>query len=147
MSIKEPKVSVLQANVNLVQKRKCWTWNQRLWEARVLFPLRVAFFTGYFSFHVVNPLMPMLALLAISSSLWKPQLCVSGIPVPCKRFSWMSKLAYKWLTYNLAQDVATGQLHVGGRHHVYNMCDFSCLKGLLVDHVLVKITHCVSAKR
>ena len=68
---KEPKVSVLQANVNLVQKGECWTWNQRLWEAQVLFPLRVTFFTGFFCFHVVKPLMPILALLPISSSLWK----------------------------------------------------------------------------
>ena len=47
---KESKVSVLQANVNLVQKWECWTWNQRLWEALALFPLRVIFFTGYFLF-------------------------------------------------------------------------------------------------
>ena len=30
MTYKEPKVSGLQANVKLVQKGKCWTWNQRL---------------------------------------------------------------------------------------------------------------------
>ena len=27
---KEPEVSVLQANVKLVQNGECWTWNQRL---------------------------------------------------------------------------------------------------------------------
>ena len=26
-----------------MQKGECWTWNQRLWEARVLFPLGVRF--------------------------------------------------------------------------------------------------------
>ena len=67
---KGPKVSVLQANFNLVQKGECWTWNQRLWEAWVLFPLGVTFFTGFFYFHIVNSLMP---ILAISSSLWKPR--------------------------------------------------------------------------
>ena len=57
---KKPKVSVLQANVNLVQKGECWTWNQKLWEARVLFPLGVTFLTGFFWFHVAKPLMPVL---------------------------------------------------------------------------------------
>ena len=48
---KEPKDSVLQANVNLVQKGECWTWNQWFWEAWVLFQLGVIFFTGFFCFH------------------------------------------------------------------------------------------------
>ena len=61
---KEPK-----ANVNLVQRGECWTCNQRLWEAWILFPLGVTFFIGPFYFHVVKPLMPILALL--------PFLCIS----------------------------------------------------------------------
>ena len=32
------------------------------WQARVLFPLVVTFFTGFFCFHVVKSLMPILAL-------------------------------------------------------------------------------------
>ena len=47
----EPKVST---NVNLVQKGECWTWDHRLWET---------FFTGLFCFHIVKPLIPLLALL------------------------------------------------------------------------------------
>ena len=36
---KQPKISVLQGNAKLVQNGECWIWNQRLWEAQVLFPL------------------------------------------------------------------------------------------------------------
>ena len=65
---KGSKVSVLQSNVNL--ERECWTSSQRLWEAQVLFHWGN---TGFFCFHVVNSLMPILALLVISSTLWKPR--------------------------------------------------------------------------
>ena len=66
---KEPKVSVLQANANLVQKGECWTWNQRLWEAKGSVPTGVTFLLHFFCFHVVILLLPILALL--------PFLCIS----------------------------------------------------------------------
>ena len=51
---KGPKASVLQANVNLVQKGECWTTNQRLWgyERPGLYSHwgGVTFFTGFFLF-------------------------------------------------------------------------------------------------
>ena len=48
---KELKVSVLQANVKLVQKGKYWTW---LWEAWLLFPLGIKFcHLTFFGFHVI----------------------------------------------------------------------------------------------
>ena len=46
--------------VNLVQKGECWAW---LWEAWVILPLGVTFFTGFFCFHKVKSLLPILALL------------------------------------------------------------------------------------
>ena len=48
---KDPKVSVFQANVNLLQKGECCTWNQRLWEAWVLFQLGVTLFTRFLFAH------------------------------------------------------------------------------------------------
>ena len=67
---KEPKVSVLQASAHLTQKGECWTWNQRL----IIGPGSIL--TGgnillLEFFHIVKPLMPILVLLPISSSLWK----------------------------------------------------------------------------
>ena len=48
-------MSVLEANAKLVQKGEYWTWNQWLWEARVLFPLRVTFYqTQYWHFRIVG---------------------------------------------------------------------------------------------
>ena len=66
----EPKVSVLlyKQNTKLVQKGACWTWNQRLWKAQVLSHWGQHFVTGFFCFHTVKPLMP---ILAFSSSSWK----------------------------------------------------------------------------
>ena len=88
---KELKVSVLQAYAKLVQKGECWNWNQRLWEALVLFPLRVTFCHWIF-FDVVKSLMPILALLPILSSLWKTMLADLGgtlnmLPLRTKCFS------------------------------------------------------------
>ena len=60
---KEPKVSVLQANVKLVQKGLCWTWNQRPREAQLLFPLEVTFYHWIFCFQAVKTKMPILAFL------------------------------------------------------------------------------------
>ena len=66
---KEPKVAVLQANVNLVQKEECWTWDQKLWEAWVLFLVGVTIFTRFFFvFYIVKPLLPILPFLCISKN-------------------------------------------------------------------------------
>ena len=55
-------MSVLQANTKLVQKGEHWTWNQRS-SCSILTGV-----TLFYCFHVVKPLMPLLALL--------PMLCV-----------------------------------------------------------------------
>ena len=68
----EPKVSVLQANAQLTQKGECWTWNQRLIRGLGLIPTRSnIFLLDFFCFHVVKPLIPILALLPILFSLRK----------------------------------------------------------------------------
>ena len=48
------------------QKEECWTWNQR---SEVQYSLGQHFVTEIFCFHVVKPLVPILELLPISSSL------------------------------------------------------------------------------
>ena len=40
MTIKEPKVSVLQANAQLVQKGEGWTWHQRFMRGPGSIPTR-----------------------------------------------------------------------------------------------------------
>ena len=58
------------ANVKLVQKGECWTWNQRF--IRGLGSLLTGgniLSLDFFCFHIVKPLMPILALL--------PFLCIS----------------------------------------------------------------------
>ena len=70
---KELEISVLQANVELVQKGEWWTCNQRLiiglgskltgWGN--ILPLDL------FCFYIVKALMPILALLRIFVCLWK----------------------------------------------------------------------------
>ena len=55
-------MSVLKANTKLVQKGECWTWNQR---SRGSILTGVAFCYWKFCFHVIKPLMPILAPLQI----------------------------------------------------------------------------------
>ena len=74
---KEPKVSILQAYAKLVQKGECSTWNQRLWEAWVPFPLWDNILSPDF-FPRSKSLIPILALLPILSSLWKTLLADLG---------------------------------------------------------------------
>ena len=62
---KELKVSVLQANVNLVQKGECWAWNQWSWEACILFPQGTTLFTGFFCFHVAKSSAANIGIIAI----------------------------------------------------------------------------------
>ena len=68
---KGPKVLVLQATVNLVQKGECWTWNQRF-RSSILIGGNI--FHWLFCFHVVISMMP---ILAISSSCENPEWVVT----------------------------------------------------------------------
>ena len=61
---------LLSSTCQVSVERRVWTWNQRSWEAWVLFPLGVTF-CHWILFQVVKPLMPIFAWLPISSSLWK----------------------------------------------------------------------------
>ena len=54
--------------------------------------------------------------------------------------------AVSGLTCNPTHHVFLRHLYVARRHHVYNIRHLSSLEGLLVDHVLTKITHRVSWK-
>ena len=65
---KTPKVLFYRQMPKLAQKGDSWTWSQRYW---VQSSLEATFFTGFFCFHAVKPLMAVLALLPISPSLWK----------------------------------------------------------------------------
>ena len=70
---KEPKVSVLQANGNLVQKGENWTWESEVMIGLGSIPTGGNILSLNF-FHVVKLLMPIMALLPILYSLWKTQL-------------------------------------------------------------------------
>ena len=54
--------------------------------------------------------------------------------------------AVSGLTCNPTHHVFLRHLYVACRHHVHNIRDLCCLEGLLVNHVLAKITHRVSWK-
>ena len=65
---KEPKVSVLQVNAKQVQKGEC----SKDFEPEVIGSILTGgnIFHWFFCFHVVNPLMPILALLPIGNQYY-----------------------------------------------------------------------------
>ena len=91
---KEPKVSVLQANANLVQKGECWTWNQRLWEAKGSVPTGVTFLLHFFLFSRGNTSAANIGIIAILVHFEKTRL---NIPV----LLWSPGLCLRMLTYLL----------------------------------------------
>ena len=62
---KDPQVT----HANLAQKGEHWTWNERFMRGPSSIYTGVTFATDFFCFRLVKPLMPILALLPISSSL------------------------------------------------------------------------------
>ena len=56
------------------------TMESEVMKGHVLFPLGVTFFTGIFCFHIVKPLMPILALLPTLFNYEKKLDCVLRLP-------------------------------------------------------------------
>ena len=67
---KEPEVSVLQANAQLSQKGECWTWNQRFMRGPGFIPTGINILS--LEFFLINPLVPILALLPMLCDCEKP---------------------------------------------------------------------------
>ena len=98
---KEPKVSVLQTNAKLVQKGKCWTWNQRF-SGSIL--TGVIFCYWNFLFWCNKASDANISIIAIlvhfgKTLVWIPKVCNSTFDIFRTRNVWDS--SYSHLTIKL----------------------------------------------